>query len=446
MVADKKIKELEKSAVEMTVTIAQKTVAEEYDKVVKKYSKTLQIKGFRKGKAPAAVLEKKYGEAFQEEAMYNMIEGSVDEALKEIEDQYKPLPYSQPKLVDEENLSCSTDEDFSFAVSYDIYPAFDVPGYTGHSLEVPAASVDDEVLGEELKKLQEQNSMVIEKTGTIEKDDIVTIDYAEVDENGETIEGTEREDFVFTVGTGYNFYKIDDDIIGMAKDEEKVIEKSYGEDHDVEEYAGKTVKVKVTVKAVKVRDLPELDDEFAQDISDEYETLEDLKKATKEKLEKSLEQRVRGLKVEKLYDTLLEGFTVDLPESMIAAELENSWRNFASQSGMAEQQLLDILSYQGKGKADLLEEWRPQARKSILIQMILEKVSEEEKVEVTDEDIAELMPSLDGIENKEQKDYYIYLMKEEKKTQKVVDLLLEKNEFTEGKAVAYTDLMQNKLD
>ncbi len=446
MVADKKIKELEKSAVEMTVTIAQKTVSEEYDKVVKKYQKTLQVKGFRKGKAPIAILEKKYGEAFKEESMYGMIEGSIEEVLKDIEDQYKPLPYSQPKLVDEENISCTVDADFSFAVSYDVYPKFEVPNYTGHNITIPSVSVDDEVVAEELKKLQEQNSMVIDKTGAIEKDDIVTIDYSELDEEGAVIEGSPREDFVFTVGTGYNFYKLDDDILGMVKDEEKVIEKSFGEDHDIPEYVGKTVKIKVSVKAVKVRDLPELDDEFAQDVSDDYKTLDDLKKATNEKLTETLDQKLRSIKAERLYDALLEDFTVEIPESMVQAELENSWRNFAQQSGMAEQQLLDILAYQEKGKADLLEEWRPQALKSIRVQMILEKAGEEEKVEVTDEDIADLMPQLEGIENKEQREYYTYLMKEEKKSQKVVDLLLEKNEFTAGDAVTYTDLMQNKLD
>jgi trigger factor len=446
MVAETKIKELDDSAVELTVTIPQTEVAQVYDKTVQKYCKTLQVKGFRKGKAPASVLELKYGEALKEETMYSLIEDSVEESLKEVEDQYKPLPYSTPKLVNEEGLVFDAQADFSFAVSYDVYPAFETPAYEGLSITIPDVTVGEAEVAAELAQLQEQNSMIVEKTGAIEEGDIVTIDYAEIDEKGEVVEDTAREDFVFTVGTGYNFYKIDDQIIGMVKDEEKIIEKTYGEDHDVPEYVGKTISIKALIKAVKVKTLPELDDEFAQDVSDEYESLEDLKKATVKKLEETLDTQMNNYKANKLYDAILESVEVAIPESMIQAELENTWRRFASQSGMSEQQLSDLLGYQGRGKSDLLQEWKPQARRSILIQMLLEKVSEEKEIEVSDEDIADVVGQLESIDDQEQKDYYTYLMKEEKKSQKVIDLLLENNEFKTGDAASYTDFMQNKVD
>ena len=446
MVAEKKIKELEKSAVELTVSIPQETVAEEYDKTVKKYCKKIQLKGFRKGKAPASILEQKYGPSLREETMYSIIETSVEEAIKDVEDNFKPLPYSTPKIIDEKALIFEPASDFSYTVSYDIYPKFELPKYDAHEITVPEVTVEKTEIDAELAKLQEQNSLIIEKTGTVEKDDIVTIDYAEVEDDGTVVEGTEREDFVFTVGTGYNFYKIDQEIIGMAKDEERVIEKSYGEDHDIPEYVGKTVKIKVTVKTIKVKEIPELDDEFAQDVSDEYSTLDDLIKATADKIAENHEAQIKEYKIQKLYDAILDKFDVALPESMIQAELENSWRKSVSQSGMPEKQLIELLGYQDKTKEDLLTEWRPQAHKNILIQMLLEKVAAEEKIEASDEDIADMMPQLDGIEDQKQKDYYIYLLKEEKKSQKVIDLLLEKNEFKTGKKVSYTDFIQNKID
>ncbi len=446
MVAEKKIKELEKSAVELTVSIPQETVAEEYDKTVKKYCKKIQLKGFRKGKAPASILEQKYGPSLREETMYSIIETSVEEAIKDVEDNFKPLPYSTPKIIDEKALIFEPASDFSYTVSYDIYPKFELPKYDAHEITVPEVTVEKTEIDAELAKLQEQNSLIIEKTGTVEKDDIVTIDYAEVEDDGTVVEGTEREDFVFTVGTGYNFYKIDQEIIGMAKDEERVIKKSYGEDHDIPEYVGKTVKIKVTVKTIKVKEIPELDDEFAQDVSDEYSTLDDLIKATADKIAENHEAQIKEYKIQKLYDAILDKFDVALPESMIQAELENSWRKSVSQSGMPEKQLIELLGYQDKTKEDLLTEWRPQAHKNILIQMLLEKVAAEEKIEASDEDIADMMPQLDGIEDQKQKDYYIYLLKEEKKSQKVIDLLLEKNEFKTGKKVSYTDFIQNKID
>ncbi len=446
MVADKKIKELEKSAVELTVSVPQTAVAEEYGKIVQKYRKTVQIKGFRKGKVPASILENKYGDALREEAMYNIIESSVDESLKEIEPDFRPLPYSTPKLVHEEDLSLDTSSDFSFTISYDVYPKYEMPSYTDHKITIPEVEIPDAQVDAELAKLQEQNSMIIEKSGAIEENDIVTIDYAEVDDEGKVVEGTAREDFVFTVGTGYNFYKIDQDIIGMAKDDEKIIEKTYGDDHEIPEYAGKTVKLKVKIKAVKVRELPELDDEFAQDVSDEYKTLDDLKAATKKRLADDLEQKMRGYKLRKLYDTILESVDVELPESMIQAELQNSWNSFVAQSGMSEEQLSQILSYQGQKKDDLMNEWRPQARQSILIQMLLDKVATDEKIEVSDEDIADMLPQLDGLADQKQKDYYIHLMKEDKKTQKAIDFLLEKNQFEKGDKASYDDFIQNKID
>lgn len=446
MVADKKIKELEKSAVELTVSVPQTAVAEEYGKIVQKYRKTVQIKGFRKGKVPASVLENKYGDALREEAMYNIIESSVDESIKEIEPDFRPLPYSTPKLVNEKDLSLDTSSDFSFTISYDVYPKYEMPSYTDHTITIPEIEIPDEQIDAELAKLQEQNSMIIEKSGAIEENDIVTIDYAEVDDEGEIVEGTAREDFVFTVGTGYNFYKIDQDIIGMAKDDEKIIEKTYGEDHEIPEYAGKTVRIKVKIKAVKVRELPELDDEFAQDVSDEYKSLDDLKEATKKRLADDLEQKMRGYKLRKLYDAILESVDVELPESMIQAELENSWNSFVAQSGMSEEQLSQILSYQGQKKDDLMNEWRPQARQSILIQMLLDKIATDEKIEVSDEDIADILPQLDGIADQKQKDYYIHVMKEDKKTQKAIDFLLEKNQFEKGDKASYDDFIQNKID
>jgi trigger factor len=446
MVAEKKIKELDKSAVELTVTVDQETVAQEYKKTVNKYAKTIQIKGFRKGKVPSSVLENKYGDALKEETMYTIIETAVDEAIKDIDDKNKPLAYSQPRLTDESELKLDVDSPFSFSVTYDVYPDIPMPEYTGKTIEVPTTEIPKEKVDEELKQLQDQNAMVTEREKAVENEDIITIDMAELDEDGNEVEGSKREDFTFTVGTGYNFYKIDEEVLGMNKDEEKIIEKTYPEDYEHQEYAGKTIKLRVKIKAVKVKDVPELDDEFAQDISEDYESLDDLVKATKEKLEGQLEEKKRSYKIQKLYDTLLDSLDAPIPESMIAAELENNWRNFVAQSGMGEEQIMQILSYQQKTKADLLEEWKPQADKSILIQMLLGKVVEDQKIEASDEDIEDIMPQLESITDENQKNYYISVLKDEKKTQKALDFLLENNTFTDSKSVSYDDFMNNKVD
>jgi trigger factor len=444
MDTEHKFTDLENSAVELTLTIPKDTVTGEYQKIVNKYAKTLQVKGFRKGKAPIAVIEKKYGSALQEEAMYTMIESTVEKTLENVEDDYKPLQYSTPTLVDEENLKFDSEADFSFSLTYDIYPKFEIPEYTGHEITFPAVTIDDEPIQEELNKLLDQNAVVIEKEGPAEKDSIVTVDYFEMDENDAMLDGTKREDYVFTVGTEYNIYKFDDDIIGMKAGDTKIIEKVFGADSEITEYAGKTVRVSVTLKVVKQRDIPELDDEFAQDVSEDYKTLDDLKQATRKKLEDGLEARIKETKISNLYDKLLENLTISTPESMIKAEQENSWRNFASQSGMNEEQLLQILGMQGQTKENLLAEWKPQAEKSLTIQLMVDKITSNEKVEVADEEVTENAQLFEGIEDARQKEYYQLLWKEDRKMQKTVDILLEKNTFIEGEVTTYTEFMKGK--
>ncbi len=442
MDANQKVKELDNSAVELQLTVPKNSVEQEYQKVVSKYAKTLQIKGFRKGKAPIPVLEKKFGEALLEETMYALIEASVESALEGIEEQYKPLQYSSPKLVDEESLVLEKDKQFSFAVSYDVFPQYEIPEYVGYALTVPKVTIADEQVDEELTKLREQNSMVIEKDGPAAADSIVTVDYCELDAEDKPIEDTAREDYVFTVGTEYNIYKFDDDIIGMKAGDTKIIEKSFDEDYSIKEYAGKSVRISVTVKVVKERDIPELDDEFAQDISEEYETLEDLRKATRGKLEQQLENKLRNTKINALYDALLKKFSIALPQSMIAAELENSWRNFISQSQMQEEYMLQLLEMQGKSRDDLLADWRPQAERSLKIQLMLDKITKAESVEVTDDEVAEHEHLFESIEDERQKDYYRMVWKEDHKMQKTIDILLEKNSFTDGDTVSYKEFME----
>lgn len=233
-------------------------------------------KRIQKGKGSPSVLEKKYGEGIKEEAGMNVIEESLKTALEEVDK--KPLPYSIPELQESEE-KFNFDKDFSYSVIYDVFPEIKLGKYTDLEVEIPDTKVLKKDEDRELEKLRDQNAVVVEKEGKVAKDDIVTINYIELDDEGNEKEGTAREDYVFTVGSGYNVYKLDDDIIGMAKDEEKVVEK---------EIDGNNVKVKVKVTAVKEKQLPDLDDELAQDISDKYQTIKDLRDDIKKALKRIL--------------------------------------------------------------------------------------------------------------------------------------------------------------
>lgn len=448
MVTDKKIKELENSAVELTVTVPEKEVKKSYDALVKKYCKTAQVKGFRKGKVPPSVLEKKYGEALRQEAAMELIDQSLKEAIDEVEEQHKPLPYSQPALKDEENLDMELKGDFSYTVTYDVAPNFEVTEYKGLEVEVPEVTVDEEEFNKEIEKLQDQNALVVDKDGKVEKDDIVTVDYAELDEDGNEKEDTKREDYVFTVGTGYNLYKFDDDIIGMEKGEEKIIEKDYPEDHEDSHLAGKQITLKVAVKAVKQRDIPELDDDFAQDISEKYETLQDLKDDISKRLQNDLDQKLKEYKINNIIMQIIEKTPFDIPNSMVQAQLEDSWKNFAQNSGIPEEQLEQILQMQGKSKQNIMDEWKDQAVNSLKSNLIMNKIIENEQLDASDEELEKLKEEKkDQLpEDPQQQKYMEFMLKEQIKNDKAADLLLENAVLKTGEKKSYKEFMQNTVD
>ncbi len=445
MVANKEIEKLENSAVKLTVTVAKDDAKSQFDQLVKEYCKSAHIKGFRKGKVPAHVLLQKYGESIRYEASMKVIEESLKELFEEIDE--KPLGYAGPELQDDPTFD--ENADFTYSVKYDVFPEFTLGEYTGLSVEEPEVKIGKKEIDQELDRIRDQNSVVIEKEEAAAKDDIVTIDYVELDEKGEEIEGTKREDFVFTIGTGYNLYKIDDDLIGLKKDDEKEFEKSYEADFENEELAGTTKRLKVKVKAVKEKQLPELDDELAQDVNEKFETLKDLKDDIKKRLQDELDQRLRSIKVDAILEQIVEKSPIELPESMIQAEIENSWRNFMYQSRMPEEQLLQILQAQGRTKEDLTAEWRPEAEKSLRNQLVMGKLIDAENIEVSDEDyekeVAEQAEKSDMsvdqtkeyLKNNQMEEYF----KSDIRNKKLFDRLIELSEVKKGKKQSYMDVM-----
>ncbi|NLK04744.1 MAG: trigger factor [Spirochaetales bacterium] len=443
MIADKSIKELENSSVALTVTVTADTIENDYKAALQKYASSIQLKGFRKGKAPISVLEGKFGKAIREESTFNTIEEALKEALEGVEDKYKPLSFSTPELQDEETLlPFKPDTDVTFTVKYDVMPTFEMPAYKGLSVSYPKVQVTDEAVNAEIDKLRDQNAMVIDKNDAAAMGDIVTVSYVELDAENNEVPGTERKEFVFTLGSTYNFYQIDGDIVGMKSGEEKTFSKTYAEDSTVEGYAGKTITLKVNVESVKFRDVPALDDEFAQDVKEEYKTVADLLKATREKLEKGLEAKLEQAKLNALSDELLKGTTIAVPASMIDLEIDQSWNRYVKQTGLTEEQILQFLQFQQKTKEDVVAPWREAAEKSLRIQLIMEKIKETEKFAIDEEELKKVYDEqLKDITDESQLEYYKTMIEDDMRFQKIAPFLQENNSFTEGEEVAYDVFM-----
>jgi trigger factor len=452
VIASKNIERLEHSSVKLSVTVPGVEARKEYDAMLREYSKSVRIDGFRAGHVPAPVLERKFGDSLRLDAMSRVLEKAVEEALKDADPKEQPLAYSTPSLEGEPSFEL--DKDFSFAVKYDVFPAIEVGDWKGIEVSKPVVEIAPEDEERELKDIQERNAVVIEREASAAAavGDVVTINFRELNEDGAPVEGTEREDFTFEIGTGYNAYKVDDEIVGMKQGEEKTISKSYPADFEAKELAGRSVKVAVKVTKVKEKKLPELDDELAQDVSEKYKTLADLKADIRAQLEKRLADKLKALEEKALVEGLLARSKVELPESMVAAELAMRLENLKRQMGLDNDEKLDrLLSYSGKTRASLVEEWKPSAEKSITTRLALEKLVLEGKYECDQADLdaefarqaAESSLSVDEVKAEYEKRGSMDYLRDRIKEDKLMAALLAAATVKKGAKISFVDLLKD---
>ncbi|WP_288506879.1 trigger factor [uncultured Treponema sp.] len=454
MKVTKEISKLENSAVKLTATIAKEDVVSGYNKNISKYAKNVQLPGFRKGHVPVKVLEQKYGDSLKQEVLADLIDESLNQIFAEEESKdIRPLPYTQPRLDGDKLPEFSTDKDLTFSVVYDVFPSVEVKDFSKIEVKEPQVEIGEKELNEELKAIQERNAVVIDKKEgeSVEKDNIVTIDYKELDDSGTAIPGSEREGFVFTVGTGENIYKIDDEIVGMKKDETKEISKTYDAKEENKDLAGKTKKISVTVKAIKLRNLTALDDELAQDVSEKYKTLDDLKKDISKGLESAKNRKIAELKSQSLLEQLVEKNPIVLPKSMIQAEMESRWRMMAQQFQTTPEQLEKMISASGQSKENMLTQWTGDAEKMLKSRLIVDALIREKNIAVTPEEVeAEFAKIADesGSTIEEVKEHYKdarakeYII-DEIKENKLYDELYKQVKVSKGDKVKFADLFKN---
>jgi trigger factor len=447
VIKSKKIEALDNAGVKLTVSVKKDYIQEQYDDLVAEYCKTVSMDGFRKGKVPPNVLLRKYGEAVLAETMEKVIRTSLEEALKKVDK--KPIATSIPEVDTKKGLELG--KDYTYSATYDTYPEIKLPDYKGQSYEELQVKIADDDMDRELKALQEQNSIVIDKKeATVLTGDIVNIDYAELDDQDQDIQGSKREGFVFELGSGYNLYKLDDDLVGMKTGEEKIISKDYPEDFEFKELAGRSVRLKVKVNAVKEKQLPEINDELAQDISDKYENLEDLKNDIRSRLEEYAAQKVREQAISQILEKIAEQAEVPLPKSMLDSELEDQWQRFISRVGGEETPVLRQLQSEGRSKEQILEEWRPSAEKKLKLQLVVNEMVKQEGIELEDKEIDERVQkeaeaqnmSMEEARQAMQRNNYLEFLKYDLKNEKLYDILLDTGTRKKGKKVKFLDLVQ----
>jgi trigger factor len=273
----------------------------------------------------------------------------------------------------------------------------------------------------------------------------------ELSETGEPVEGAKREDFVFTLGSGYNLYQFDEDIQGMRKNETREFEKTYPQDFAHEALAGRTVKLRAVLTALKTKSLPELDDEFAQDVDEKYQTLEDLKTDIRRRFTRDKDKRLRDAAVNRLLEKIIENSPMAIPESMILVELEARWRKMAAQFQTTPEELVNIIGGSGRTKEEILAEWRSNTIKMLHGRFIVETLLEEQNFTLTDEEKEQEFADL--AENskmtlEEVKQYYEQenmqsYLEQGLKERKLFDLLLAENTVAKGGKKTFYEFYTN---
>ena len=439
----KEITKLEHSAAKLTVTVAKTDVEESYKSTLGKYAKQVQIPGFRKGHVPSNVLERKFGEQIKLEAAGELIDTVLNEIFQDdSEKENRPLPYAQPKM--DEMPAFDTSKDFTFTVTYDVFPSVEIKDFNGISIKETQVTVGDDEVAEELKGLQERNAVVMDKKDdeAVEKDNIVTVDIAELGEDGKPVESTKRDGYTFTVGAEENLYKIDDKIIGMKKGETKEVSTKIEK---------KTVKYSVKVTQIKIRNLPALDDDLAQDVSDKFNTLADLKADILKNLNIAKDRKVRELKVNSLLEQLMEKNPIEIPASMLQAELEGRWQMMAQQFQTTPGDLEKMVTASGQKKEDMLTQWTGDAEKMLKSRIIVDSLIRSKNISVTPEEVEaeyQKLADANGISVEEVKKHYAdprskeYFI-DDVKEQKLYNEIFEQVKVTKGDKVKFADLFNN---
>ena len=351
-------------------------------KVYAKSAKYFNIPGFRKGKAPMAIVEKQYGpEIFYEDTFNEIVPEEYERELKENNIEAVSRPEIEVKQM-------GKGQDLIFTAVVQTKPEVKLGKYKGIQLKKIEYNVTDEDIEHELGHMADRNSrLVTVEDRPVESGDTTVIDF-EGFVDGVAFEGGKAENHELTIGSNTFIPGFEDQIIGMKTGEEKDINVKFPEEYFSEELKGKDATFKVKLHEIKKKELPELDDEFAKDVS-EFDTLEELKKSIKDRLEKDNEQKQKYETEDAVIKAVCENVKVDIPSGMIETETEDMLKNVENRLAYQGLKLEQYLQMMGKTAEEVKKEYEPQAIEAIKSRLMLEAVIKAEKIEATEDEIVE---------------------------------------------------------
>ena len=377
------VENLEHNMAKLTITVSAEEVEKALQAAYLKQRSKISLPGFRKGKVPRQMIEKMYGpEVFYDEAANHMISEAYGKAYDECELEIA----SQPTI---DVVQLEKGKDFIFTAEVAVKPEVKLGEYKGLKVDKVSTRVMQKEVDEEIEKERERNARTVEVTDRAVQDkDIVTLDF-EGFVDGEPFEGGKGENYPLTIGSGAFIPGFEEQLIGAEIDKETEVKVTFPEEYQAKELAGKEAVFKCTVHEIKAKELPELDDEFASEVSEEAETLEDYKAEVKAKIKERKENEGKEKKENQAVEQAVANAEIDLPAPMVDLQAKQMADDFARrimQQGMSVEQ---YFQFTGLNEEKMMEELKPQAEKRIRTRLVLEAIVAAENIEVSDERLDE---------------------------------------------------------
>lgn len=372
-------KKEEANSYELTVSVDGETFEKAINAVYKKQVKKINVQGFRKGKAPKRIIEKMYGtEVFYDDAMQDCYPDALYDAAKE----------ADVKIVAVESLEAleAGKEGFTFKATIVVEPTMEIKDYKGLEIEKKSTEVTDELVNEELDKVRERNSrMVTVEDRPAQNGDTAVIDF-EGFVDGEAFEGGKAENYNLSLGSGNFIPGFEEQIVGHSTGEEFSINVKFPDEYQAEELKGKDAEFKINLHEIKAKELPEVDDEFVQDVSDK-ETVDEYKAELKETVANRLKDEAEKDVDDQIADKLIDLLEGEIPEAMFDNQANDMVRDFEMRLRSQGMDMQTYMQYMGMDVNALKDMYRKDAEKRVKLRLALQTIADKENVEVTEADL-----------------------------------------------------------
>ncbi len=420
---------LEDNKVRLDVEVDIDKVNEALEQAYKKVRKEVSLPGFRKGKVPRKVLEANYGkEVLHKDALDILIPANYQKAVEEADIE----PISEPEF---EDFYIAEDEPATFTAVVEVKPEVELGEYTGYDVEREETEVTEEDIMAVLNKQREEQSQLV----SVDRDEIQEGDHVIIDfegfVDGESFPGGTAEEFTLEIGSGQFIPGFEEQLVGKeVSDEPYEIEVTFPEEYQAEDLAGQDAIFEVIIKEIKVKELPELDDEFAKDVSD-FDTLDEFKEDIENRLKEQKENQSKRNLENEIIEKVSEAAEVEVSEQLIQNELDQMMQQMAQNLQQQGIDMEDYFKYMGSSQDEWREENREQAADRAKNNLVLEAIAEKEDIEVSDEAIEEKLKEIADANDQDFKQVKAFMqmqgqlesLREGLKMEKTIDFLIENN-------------------